>query len=75
MGAVTPWCHGNPCLYRLELRLFDETGKLAEIVPVAVGFRRIEIRDKVILLNGKRLIINGVNRHEWNAKRRLHRSG
>lgn len=69
VGAVTPWCHGNPCLYRLELRLFDETGKLAEIVPVAVGFRRIEIRDKVILLNGKRLIINGVNRHEWNAKK------
>ena len=32
------------------------------------GFRRIEIRDKVILLNGKRLIINGVNRHEWSAE-------
>ena len=37
-------------------------------MPYDVGFRRIEIRDQVILLNGKRLIINGVNRHEWNAR-------
>ena len=33
-----------------------------------IGFRRIEIIDKVIYLNGKRLVITGVNRHEWNAR-------
>ena len=39
-----------------------------EVVPYKVGFRRIEIIDKVIHLNGKRLILVGVNRHEWSAK-------
>lgn len=39
-----------------------------ELVPCEIGFRRIEIVDKVIMLNGKRLIFTGVNRHEWSAK-------
>ena len=39
-----------------------------EVVPYEIGFRTIEIKDKVIYLNGKRLIINGVNRHEWSAE-------
>ena len=69
LGEVIPWCHQNPYLYRLEIRLFDDAGKLYEIVPLQIGFRRMEIRNKVMLLNGERLIINGVNRHEWNAER------
>lgn len=69
LGEVIPWSHRNPYLYRLEIRLFDDAGKLYEIVPLRIGFRRMEIRNKVMLLNGKRLIINGVNRHEWNAER------
>ncbi len=39
-----------------------------EVVPCEIGFRRIEICDKVIYFNGRRLIINGVNRHEWSAQ-------
>ncbi len=46
----------------------DKDGILAEIVPYKIGFRRIEIKNQVMLLNGKRLIINGVNRHEWSAE-------
>lgn len=69
LGEVIPWSHQNPYLYRLEIRLFDDAGKLYEIVPLQIGFRRMEIRNKVMLLNGERLIINGVNRHEWNAER------
>ena len=38
-------------------------------MPYKIGFRRFEIKDKIMLLNGKRLIINGVNRHEWNPRR------
>lgn len=38
------------------------------MIPYEVGFRRIEIIDKVMHLNGKRLVVTGVNRHEWNAK-------
>ena len=68
-GSVRIWDNHNPALYTLEVRLFDADGALCEIVPWRFGFRRIEIgEDKVIRLNGKRLIINGVNRHEWNAR-------
>lgn len=66
--AVELWDHHHPKLYTLEIRLYDAQGALTEIVPQPIGFRRIEIRDKVMLLNGKRLIINGVNRHEWNMR-------
>ena len=52
----------------LMLSFKAEDGSLAEVIPYDIGFRRIEIIDKVIYLNGKRLVITGVNRHEWNAK-------
>lgn len=68
LGRVIPWNNEAPYLYTLTVRLFDEQGQLAEYVPYPVGFRRIEILDKIIYLNGKRLIIHGVNRHEWNAR-------
>lgn len=68
METVTPWEHENPYLYRLQIELLDEEGRLREVVPYPIGFRKIEIRDKVMLLNGRRLIINGVNRHEWSAQ-------
>ncbi len=64
---VTPWDHHNPCLYLLEAEL-KKGSEVLEIVPVRTGFRRIEIKNKVMLLNGKRLIVNGVNRHEWSAR-------
>ena len=67
-GKVTLWDHKNPYLYQLTVTLEDEQENVVEVVPCVVGFRRIEIRDKVILLNGRRLIINGVNRHEWSAE-------
>lgn len=66
-GEVKLWDHQNPTLYTLEVRLYDSNGTLCEIVPQALGFRKIELREKVMMLNGRRLILNGVNRHEWNA--------
>lgn len=65
---VRLWDHHNPRLYHLEITVLGPDGSEVEAVPYEVGFRRIEIRDQVIRLNGKRLIINGVNRHEWNAR-------
>ena len=65
---VTPWDNHNPHLHMLEIRLYDAEGVLVELIPYEFGFRRIEIVDKVIRLNGKRLIICGANRHEWSAK-------
>lgn len=68
LQEVQPWGHNNPYLYQLKIRLCEADGSVVEVVPMAVGFRRIEIKDKVMLFNGKRLILNGVNRHEWSAK-------
>ncbi|MCH5258513.1 MAG: beta-galactosidase [Lachnospiraceae bacterium] len=65
---VTLWENKNPYLYQMIITLEDERGNVVEVVPCAVGFRHIEIRDKVIFFNGRRLIINGVNRHEWSAE-------
>lgn len=64
------WDNHNPYLYQLLIEIRDDEGNLVEFVPYRFGFRRIEInKDHVVLLNGQRLIINGVNRHEWDAKR------
>ena len=65
---VKLWDNHNPYLYHAYVELKAEDGSLAEVIPYDIGFRRIEIIDKVIYLNGKRLVITGVNRHEWNAK-------
>lgn len=63
------WDNHNPYLYQVLIEIYDKDDELVELVPYQFGFRKIEIsEDKVLLLNGKRLIINGVNRHEWNAK-------
>ena len=65
---VQLWNCDDPKLYQVEIRIFDGQGDLIEIIPYQVGFRTIYIEDGIIKLNGRRLIINGVNRHEWNAK-------
>ncbi|WP_146993654.1 glycoside hydrolase family 2 TIM barrel-domain containing protein, partial [Furfurilactobacillus siliginis] len=67
VGDIQLWDHHAPKLYQLMLTVRDENGHILEVVPYQFGFRRIEIKDNVILLNGRRLLINGVNRHEWSA--------
>lgn len=68
LQKVTAWNNKNPYLYTVNVKIAEKGGKELEFVPVKTGFCRIEIKDGVVLLNGKRLVINGVNRHEWNAK-------
>ena len=68
LESVKLWDNHNPYLYHAYVELKAEDGSLAEVIPYDIGFRRIEIIDKVVYLNGKRLIITGVNRHEWNAR-------
>ncbi len=68
LESVRLWDNHNPYLYHVYVELKAEDGLLAEVIPYDIGFRRIEIIDKVVYLNGKRLVITGVNRHEWNAR-------
>lgn len=64
------WQHHDPYLYQLTLTLEATDGQVCEVVPEVVGFRQIAITQNLqVQLNGKRLYINGVNRHEWNATR------
>lgn len=68
LANVRPWSAESPSLYTLTLTLADEQGTV-EQVNQRVGFRRFEIADSVFLLNGKRLIFRGVNRHEFDARK------
>ncbi|WP_454971279.1 glycoside hydrolase family 2 TIM barrel-domain containing protein [Dorea sp.] len=65
---VHAWSNADPYLYELLIEVQNEKDETAEVVPYPIGFRKIELKDGKMLLNGKRLIINGVNRHEWNAR-------
>ena len=68
LETVRLWDNHDPYLYHAYVELKAEDGNLVEVIPYDIGFRRIEIIDKIIYLNGKRLVITGVNRHEWNPK-------
>ena len=41
---------------------------LQEVIPVQVGFRRFEIADGLMKLNGQRIVFKGVNRHEFSSR-------
>ena len=63
---IRPWNHGRPELYQVTLTVTAPDGTVTEVVPYQTGFRRFELKNGLMLLNGERLVINGVNRHEWN---------
>lgn len=62
------WSAEEPNLYELQLEIFDEAGKLQEMIPLQVGFRRFEISDGLMKLNGRRIVFKGVNRHEFSSR-------
>ena len=68
LKKVHAWSNADPYLYELLIEVQNEKDETVEVVPYPIGFRKIELKDGKMLLNGKRLIINGVNRHEWNAR-------
>ena len=57
------WSAETPNLYTLVAEL-SKSGRLIESVPVRVGFRSVEIKNKQLLVNGKPILVKGVNRHE-----------
>jgi len=59
------WSAETPNLYRLEVSLTDDAGDEERFVQ-QVGFRDVAIRDGQLQVNGKRILIRGVNRHEHN---------
>ncbi len=63
-----PWTAETPKLYTLIFTLKDAQGKVMEVVPQRIGFRHIEIDQGVLKINGKRVLLKGINRHEYSAK-------
>jgi len=67
-GAAIPgprkWSAEHPHLYTAVLMLKDEKGKVTEMESARFGFRKVEIREGQLLLNGRPILIKGVNRHE-----------
>ena len=63
------WSAEVPNLYRLVLEVLDGDDKVTEVIPQLVGFRRFEIQDTLMKLNGKRIVFKGVNRHEFSSRR------
>lgn len=64
ISSPTLWSAENPYLYRLVVSLLDSKGSIIECEGFDVGFRSVEIRDGLLKVNGKALLIRGVNRHE-----------
>ena len=62
------WSAEHPNLYMLELTARLSDGTACEFVRQRVGFRRFEIRDGVMQLNGRRVVFKGVNRHDYCAE-------
>ncbi len=58
------WTAETPNLYQLSLTLIDQDNKTLEVVGCKVGFRKIEIKNAQLLINGKAITVRGVNRHE-----------
>ena len=64
IAKPAPWSAEHPNLYRLQITLTDEAGKVVEVVGCNVGFRRVEIKGGQLLVNGRAIYCKGVNRHE-----------
>ena len=59
------WSAEVPDLYRLLIRIYDEKLALQEVILQDVGVRQFELKDSIMYLNGRRIVFNGVNRHEF----------
>nr|WP_154982742.1 glycoside hydrolase family 2 TIM barrel-domain containing protein [Paenibacillus xylanexedens] len=66
-SVVNPllWSAETPNLYTLVLSIQNTSGETVEAVRTRVGFRRFEIKDGLMKINGKRIVFKGVNRHEF----------
>ncbi|MDF2639153.1 MAG: hypothetical protein K0R64_2137 [Novosphingobium lindaniclasticum] len=66
--AVRTWSAEDPQLYTLLVELLDAQGKLVEATSRRIGFRSVEIAGGEVRVNGKRVMIRGVNRHEHDPR-------
>jgi beta-galactosidase len=63
--GVTPWSAEMPALRTLEVALIAPDGSVVERIQRRIGFRRVEVTDRELLVNGRAVLIRGVNRHDF----------
>lgn len=68
INKVNPWSAERPYLYTTLISLLDKNNNVIEVVSHKTGFRKIEIRSAQLLVNGKKIMVHGVNRHEHDDK-------
>jgi beta-galactosidase len=61
---VRPWSAEIPTLYQLRLTLADAQGKALAVTGTKIGFRKVEIKNAQLMVNGVPVEVHGVNRHE-----------
>ena len=64
LKAPKLWSAENPQLYKVFISLIDAEGRDLEHTSVRIGFRRIEVANREMLINGQPVLICGVNRHD-----------
>ncbi len=69
VADIRPWSTEDPQRYRLVVTLRDAEGEVREATAQWIGFRSVEIEDRDLLLNGERVLIRGVNRHDHHPDR------
>ena len=67
--GVHAWSHETPVRYRVLVSLVDPDGALAEVDTLLTGFRSLEIADNELRINGRAVLIHGVNLHEHDPAR------
>jgi beta-galactosidase len=64
VADVKPWSAETPTLYRMLVEYRDGDGKLVSATSRQIGFRTVQVVDGEVRVNGKRVMIKGINRHE-----------
>ncbi|MDE3251798.1 MAG: DUF4981 domain-containing protein [Bacteroidota bacterium] len=65
---IKTWSAETPRLYQCVVSLLDVNRQVKEATSQKIGFRTVEIKDAQLLVNGKRIMVHGVNRHEHDEK-------
>ncbi|WNH10622.1 glycoside hydrolase family 2 TIM barrel-domain containing protein [Thalassobellus suaedae] len=62
INNIEKWSAESPYLYRYIIKLFDK--KNTQVISKKIGFRKVEIKEAQLMVNGQPLMVNGVNLHE-----------